>query len=67
MSALRAVRKLVLGETVALPLGIAVAVLIAAGLRILAGPDGWWRDAGGLVLAAGLVIALVVSVRRGAG
>jgi len=64
VSALRAVRKLLLGETVALPLGIAVTVLIAAGLRVAVGAGGWWRDAGGLVLAAGLVITLAVSVRR---
>lgn len=62
MNALRAVRKLLLGETVALPVGIAVTVLIAAGLRVAVGPGGWWRDGGGLVLAAGLIIALAVSV-----
>lgn len=62
MNALRAVRKLLLGETVALPVGVAMAVLIAAGLRIAVGPGGWWGDAGGLVLVAGLVVALAVSV-----
>ena len=66
MSALRTVRKLVLGETWSLPAGIACAVLIAAALRLAAGPHGWWRPAGGFVLAVLLVGALAVSLRRGA-
>lgn len=63
MSALRAVRKLVLGETWTLPLGIAVAVGVAALLRVAAGPHGWWREAGGAVLLALLIAVLIASVR----
>ncbi len=66
MSALRAVRKLVLGETWTLPLGIAVAVAVAGVLRVVAGPHGWWRDAGGAVLALALIAVLVGSLRPGA-
>lgn len=66
MSALRTARKLVLGETRTLPAGIACAVLIAVALRLAAGAHGWWRPAGGFVLAALLVVALAVSLRRGA-
>jgi hypothetical protein len=61
---LGAARAAVLGETWRLPIGIALAVGTAALLRAAAGPDGWWRDAGGLVLLAGLTVALVVALRR---
>jgi hypothetical protein len=62
MDVLRALRKLVLGETVALPVGIALAVGAAAALRLLAGAGGWWQDAGGAVLAALLVVALAIAL-----
>jgi hypothetical protein len=52
---LRALRKLVLGETWALPAGIAVAVGAAVLLRAVAG--GWWEDSGGFVLLGLLVCA----------
>lgn len=61
-----ALRKLVLGETWTLPLGIAVAVAVAGVLRVVAGPHGWWRDAGGAVLALALIAVLVGSLRPGA-
>ena len=66
MTALRQVRLLVLGETRSLPLGVAAAVLLAALLRELAGPSGWWRDAGGMVLLALVISALWVSLRGSA-
>lgn len=62
MTFLRTLRKLVLGETWRLPAGIAVAVLVAVAVRAAAGPDGWWRDLGGVVLGAGLIAAFAVSV-----
>jgi len=62
---LRTTRRLVLGETWALPAGIAVAVLAAALLRLAAGAGGWWRPAGGFVLALLLAGALGVALRRG--
>ena len=61
---LRALRKLVLGETWALPVGIAAAVAIAAVLRVAAGPHGWWHHAGGWVLFALLAVALAGSLAR---
>jgi hypothetical protein len=59
-----ALRKLLLGETWALPLG--VAVVLAAGLALDAGfgDDAWWRHAGGFVLLAGVILALSASLRR---
>jgi hypothetical protein len=59
---MRALRKLLLGETWALPIGIAVAVAIAGVLRVVAGPGGWWEQAGGFVLLALLVAAFAVAV-----
>jgi hypothetical protein len=61
---LRTLRKLVLGETWALPLGVALAVAAAAVVREIAGPDGWWRDGGGWLLFGLLVAALAVSLAR---
>jgi hypothetical protein len=56
-------RKLVLGETWTLPLGVAITVL--AGLALdAAGPD-WWHRAGGFVLLGGALATLVASLRRG--
>lgn len=52
---MRTLRKLVLGETVALPVGVAVVLLAALALHRLA--DGFWRDAGGFVV---LVLVLAV-------
>jgi hypothetical protein len=61
---LRTLRKLVLGETWALPLGVALAVAAAAVVREIAGPDGWWRDGGGWLLFGLLVAAFAVSLAR---
>jgi hypothetical protein len=57
-------RKLILGETWSLPLGVAVAVGVSAIVRALAGPDGWWRAGGGFVLLALIVVALLLAVGR---
>jgi hypothetical protein len=59
----RTLRKLVLGETWSLPAGIALAVLVAFGLRAAAGTHGWWADAGGFVLLALLLVAFVAALR----
>ncbi len=66
MKALRAVRKLVLGETWVLPLGVAAAVGLAAGVRALAGAHGWWRSAGGPLLVVLVLGVLAASVRGSA-
>jgi hypothetical protein len=63
MTFLRTLRKLVLGETWVLPIGVALAVGAAGLLRALAGDHGWWRDAGGFVLLALVLVALLAAAR----
>jgi hypothetical protein len=60
MSTLRAIKKLVLGETWILPAGVA-AVLLAGAVLKQAAPDAW-EDLGGALLAAGVLAVLVASV-----
>ena len=60
---MRTLRKLVLGETWALPIGIATAVGTAALLRAAAGAEAWWTDAGGFVLLGLLVVAFAAGLR----
>jgi membrane protein implicated in regulation of membrane protease activity len=55
-------RKLVLGETWTLPIGVGLAVGVAAVLREIGGD--WWREAGGFVLLALVLLALLAAVRR---
>jgi hypothetical protein len=55
-------RKLVLGETWTLPLG--VAVTLALGLALDAAGLDWWHRAGGFVLLAGAIATLALSLRR---
>jgi hypothetical protein len=59
----RAVLKLLLGETRILP--AAVAVVLACGLVLyaVARETGWWEHAGGFLLLAGVVAALSASLR----
>jgi hypothetical protein len=68
MSTLAQLRKLILGETWSLPIGVLVSLGIAALIREVAGADGWWRHAGGFVLfglvAVALTISLVSALRR---
>jgi hypothetical protein len=63
---MRTLRKLVLGETWALPIGIAIAVIAAAVVGALAGSADWWEDTGGFVLLAFLVGAFAagLGIRR---
>jgi hypothetical protein len=61
---MKALRKLILGETWILPLGITAVVLVTAlVLKPLMGDA--WAHAGGFVLLAGMIGVLTVSVRRG--
>jgi hypothetical protein len=62
---MRALRKLVLGETWALPIGVLLAVGAAALLRAASGDAAWWRDAGGVILAVLVLAALAFSLRSG--
>jgi hypothetical protein len=59
---MRTLRKLVLGETWALPIGIAFAVGVAALLDAVAGSADWWQDAGGFILLGLLAGAFVVAL-----
>ncbi len=62
---MRALRKLVLGETWTLPIGVVLAVGICALLRAASGDAVWWREAGGVILAALVLGALALSLRAG--
>jgi hypothetical protein len=58
-------RKLVLGETWTLPIGVALAVGVAALLREVGGD--WWHEGGGFVLLGLVVLTLLVAARRPRG
>jgi hypothetical protein len=60
MSTLRAIKKLVLGETWILPAGVAAVLLAGAVLK--AAVPGAWEDGGGAILAAGVLAVLLASV-----
>jgi hypothetical protein len=60
VTTLRTLKKLVLGETWALPIGIAITLGAAATLRSLA-PSAW-SDLGGVALAAAVIVVLYVGV-----
>jgi len=60
---MRTLRKLVLGETWALPIGIAIAVGASAVVSAVAGGADWWEDLGGFVLLGLLVAAFAAGLR----
>ncbi len=62
MSTLRQLRKLVLGETWSLPLGIAMALGAVGIYRAIDGDDSWWKHAGGFVLLGLVALALTASL-----
>lgn len=55
-------RKLILGETWTLPIGVGLAVAVAGLLSELGGD--WWREGGGFVLLGLILLALLAAVRR---
>jgi hypothetical protein len=57
---MRALRKLVFGETVALPVG--VAVLLGIALALHAWATSWWPEAGGFLLLTLAVAVLAVAL-----
>ena len=65
MSTLRALKKLLLGETWLLPLGIA-AIVAAAGLLVRPLAGDAWDHLGGFLLLAGVGVVLLASVARAA-
>lgn len=64
MSTLRTLKKLLLGETWLLPLGLA-AIVLAAALVIRPLAPHAWTTIGGFVLLGGVVLVLLTSVGRG--
>lgn len=60
MTTLRTLKKLLLGETWVLPLGVAVTLAGGAALRSLAGDI--WQHVGGLVMLVGVLTVLAASV-----
>ena len=57
---MRELRKLVFGETVALPVGVALVLGLALALDAWAG--SWWPEAGGFILLALVVAVLAVAL-----
>ena len=60
MTTLRTLKKLLLGETWILPIGVAVTLAAGAGLRALGGDA--WPHIGGLIMLAGVIAVLALSV-----
>ena len=60
MTTLRTLKKLLLGETWILPIGLVIAFAVASTVRSLA--PGAWTHVGGITLAAGVLAVLVASV-----
>jgi hypothetical protein len=60
---MRALRKLILGETWTLPVGVALALAVAGAARALSGAHGWWHYAGGFVLLALVLAGLALALR----
>lgn len=61
---MRTLKKLVLGETWLLPIGVAAILILAALVVRPLAPDTW-TDLGGFVILAGAATILLVSVARG--
>jgi hypothetical protein len=59
---MRALRKLVLGETWSLPLGVLVTLVLALVLDAVAGDTPLWRHAGGFLLLALVLATLAASL-----
>ena len=65
MSTLRTLKKLLLGETWVLPIGLAI-TLAAGGLLLRSFGDSDWPRLGGFLLLAGVLVVLIASVNRSA-
>jgi hypothetical protein len=65
MTTLRTLKKLLVGETWFLPIGIAI--LIAAALLIRPLDRHLWTRVGGLILLTGVIAVLLTCVRRTTG
>lgn len=65
MSTLRTLKKLILGETWILPIGLAITIA-AGGLLIRSLAESDWPHLGGFLLLAGVIVVLLASVNRSA-
>ena len=65
MTTLRALKKLILGETWILPIGLAI-TLAAGGLLLRPFAHSDWPHLGGFLLLAGVLVVLLASVNRSA-
>ena len=61
---MKALRKLILGETWVLPIGVALVLLAGLGLSAVSDGAAWWRESGGFLLLAGVVAVLTIALRR---
>ena len=61
---MRTLRKLILGETWALPLGIAATIALGAVMHAAFGDDAWWRHGGGVVVFVLAGASLWTALRR---
>jgi hypothetical protein len=59
---MRALRKVVLGETWALPLGVLATLALALTLHWIADGASWWEHAGGFVVLACVLVVLSASL-----
>ena len=59
---MRALRKLVFGETWTLPLGVFATLALALTLDWLADGAAWWRHAGGFIVLACVLVVLTLSL-----
>ncbi|HEY7629327.1 MAG TPA: hypothetical protein VH817_01425 [Thermoleophilaceae bacterium] len=59
---LKQLRKLILGETWILPIGVGIALGICGILRAVAGDRAWWHHGGGFILLGLIALALTASL-----
>ena len=59
---MKALRKLVLGETWALPIGVFLTLAVALVLDAVASDTPFWRHAGGFLLLALVLVTLAVAL-----
>ena len=59
---MRALRKVVLGETWSVPLGVLATLAVGLTLNWVADGAGWWVHAGGFILLACVLVVLSVSL-----
>jgi hypothetical protein len=64
MTTLRQLRKLILGETWSLPIGVAVALVAAGILKAIDGHEHWWHRGGGFLLLVFVAMALTASLGK---